>query len=101
MYALIQAWNLSDLTRKEFARQNGISVSTLDKWCVRFAKEPATPAQASDSKPEFIELQLPDTGKNKNLTPKESSIFRQQSSRKVDITAKYRQQNLISLKNRQ
>lgn len=70
MYALIQAWNESDLTRKEFAQQSGISVSTLDKWRVRFANEPATHAQTSDSKPEFIELQLPDTGKNKNPTPK-------------------------------
>jgi len=56
MYALVQAWNQSDLTRAEFARQNGISLTTLDKWRARFARENHT-----KKAPDFIELHPIDT----------------------------------------
>jgi len=68
MYAVVQAWNGSELTRAEFARQHGISVTTLDNWRARFAQSPESTAK---NEPDFIELHLSDTSQSEPAaTPK-------------------------------
>ena len=53
MFALVEQWNESTLSKGEFAAASGIAYHTFTKWCRRYKQKiAATPHQA----PQFIEI---------------------------------------------
>ena len=52
MFSLVEKWRESDLTRKAFAQQNGISLTSFDYWCKKQSNE----VVKNVDQPTFIEL---------------------------------------------
>jgi hypothetical protein len=52
MFSLVEKWRESDLTRKVFAEQNGISPTSFDYWCKKQSNE----VLKNVDQPTFIEL---------------------------------------------
>jgi len=52
MFSLVKKWRESDLTRKVFAEQNGISPTSFDYWCKKQSHE----VLKNVDQPTFIEL---------------------------------------------
>ena len=52
MFSLVEKWRESNLTRKVFAEQNGISLTSFDYWCKKQSNE----VLKNVDRPTFIEL---------------------------------------------
>ena len=52
MFSLVEKWRESNLTRKVFAEQNGISPTSFDYWCKKQSNE----VLKNVDQPTFMEL---------------------------------------------
>jgi hypothetical protein len=64
MFAIIERWQRSGLSKAEFARRSGLPIKTLYYWCNRYFDGDApstTPAfiEVTDEPPESVEARSP------------------------------------------
>jgi hypothetical protein len=58
MYALVEQWKGSGITRKKFASQHSVSEESFGYWCKKYENQPSSAYPSPVTPPAFVELSL-------------------------------------------
>ena len=71
MFALVELWHSSSMSKGEFAAANGLSSNTFGKWCKQYKQE----GMLSENKaPAFMEITAEPEGNKQQATERLAKI---------------------------
>jgi transposase-like protein len=75
MYAKVEQWQQSQMSKEEYAAAHGLSYHTFTKWCRRYNQEKLL---LQNPAPKFVEIQS-------KSNPEENSVPHPERLAKIDI----------------